>query len=98
MTPSPTDLGPAIELLAKGNADAVAALAIVMRYVARNEGPIELESSAELFASKAASYRHAIEVLKQQPCAHEWKVTSQRLQGMWCKCSKCGATKEETWD
>jgi hypothetical protein len=31
-------------------------------------------------------------------CAHEWKVTSQRLLGMWCKCSKCGATKEETWD
>jgi len=31
-------------------------------------------------------------------CAHEWKVTSQRALGMWCKCSKCGATKEETWD
>lgn len=32
------------------------------------------------------------------PCDHVWKVTSQRLQGMWCKCEKCGATKEETWD
>ena len=31
-------------------------------------------------------------------CKHEWKVTSQRLQGMSCKCDKCGATKEETWD
>lgn len=29
---------------------------------------------------------------------HVWKVVSQRAQGMWCKCEKCGATKEETWD
>jgi hypothetical protein len=33
-----------------------------------------------------------------QPCEHDWKVTSQRALGMWCKCKKCGATKEETWD
>jgi hypothetical protein len=31
-------------------------------------------------------------------CAHAWKVTSQRLQGMWCRCDLCGARKEETWD
>lgn len=31
-------------------------------------------------------------------CAHVWKVTSQRTQGMWCKCEKCGAVKEQTWD
>lgn len=31
-------------------------------------------------------------------CEHLWKVTSHRLQGMWSKCEKCGAMKEETWD
>lgn len=31
-------------------------------------------------------------------CTHTWKVTSQRQLGMWCRCEKCGATKEETWD
>jgi hypothetical protein len=31
-------------------------------------------------------------------CEHVWKVTSQRTQGLWSKCEKCGITKESTWD
>lgn len=49
-------------------------------------------------APDAPTSAELAEQANTQKCEHAWKVTSQRLQGMWCRCEKCGATKEETWD
>jgi hypothetical protein len=58
-----------------------------------SQGPLQW---SELMAAVAALRAKAGQ--PQPTCAHVWKVTSQRLQGMWSKCEKCGAEKESTWD
>lgn len=38
------------------------------------------------------------ELLEDLDCAHEWTVTHQGQTYMDQRCSKCGATKRDTWD
>jgi hypothetical protein len=54
-------------------------------------------SALDIGIERAAIAKGARAALDRK-CEHQWKVTSQRLQGMWLMCTHCGATKEEAWD
>jgi hypothetical protein len=56
------------------------------------------ELRSELFTNDADLIASLVDTLRGVVCAHKWKVTQQGQTYMDSRCSKCGATKRDSWD